>query len=161
MKSDRQHTVPLSEAALVVLKRAKEIRPELHAENSKPIGLIFPNNNGVALSDMTFTQVLRRLNVDHTMHGFRASFRTWGANIAHYEHDMLEFALAHVVGDKTTQAYLRSDMVEKRRKLMQEWANYIKSTEDAELVQKPEEAKTKGKKSKGKASTKVQAKKEL
>lgn len=161
MKSDRQHTVPLSEAALVVLKRAKEIRPELHAENSKPIGLIFPNGNGVALSDMTFTQVLRRLSVDHTMHGFRASFRTWGANIAHYEHDMLEFALAHVVGDKTTQAYLRSDMVEKRRNLMHEWANYIKSTEAAELVQKPEEAKTKGKKSKGKANTKVLAKNEL
>ena len=90
-----------------------------------PMGLIFPNAKGQALSDMTLTQLLRRMDLDYTMHGFRSSFRTWGAEVAHYDHDMLEFALAHVVGDSTVRAYQRSDMVEKRRSLMQDWAQYI------------------------------------
>ena len=134
MKAGRAHTVPLSEAAMSVLARSKELQPELFTEKKKPVGLIFPNVNGSAISDMTFTQVLRRMKVDHTMHGFRASFRTWGAATTTYEHEMLEFALAHVVGDKTVQAYLRSDMVEKRHQLMKDWADYIKSKEDVPLV---------------------------
>ncbi len=150
MKADRVHTVPLSEAAMSVLVRAKELRPELFTAKGKPTGLIFPNINGGALSDMTFTQILRRMKVDHTMHGFRASFRTWGAALTTYEHEMLEFAIAHVVGDKTVQSYQRSDMVEKRHQLMQDWADYIKSKEGAELVQKPEEPKAKGKSQKTK-----------
>lgn len=59
------------------------------------------------------------------MHGFRASFRTWGAETGHYEHEMLEIALSHIVGDATVRAYQRSDVVEKRRELMQEWADYL------------------------------------
>jgi integrase len=134
MKGDRVHTVPLSKAALSILTRAKELRPELFTGKNKPTGLIFTNVNGGAFSDMTFTQVLRRMKVEHTMHGFRASFRTWGAAITTYEHEMLEFALAHVVGDKTVRAYQRSDMVEKRHQLMQDWADYIKSNEGVQLV---------------------------
>lgn len=134
MKADRVHTVPLSDAAMSVLVRAKELRPELFTAKEKPTGLIFPSINGGALSDMTFTQVLRRMKVDHTMHGFRASFRTWGAALTTYEHEMLEFAIAHVVGDKTVQSYQRSDMVEKRHQLMQDWADYIKSKESDELI---------------------------
>ena len=68
---------------------------------------------------------MRRMEQPHTVHGFRASFRTWGADIAYYEHDMLEIALSHIVGDATVRAYHRSDMVEKRRKLMIEWAQYL------------------------------------
>ena len=71
------------------------------------------------------TQLMRRMEQPYTVHGFRASFRTWGADIAHYEHDMLEIALSHIVGDATVRAYHRSDMVEKRRKLMIEWAQYL------------------------------------
>lgn len=59
----------------------------------------------------------------YIVHGFRASFRTWGADIAHYEHDMLEIALSLIVGDATVRAYHHSDMVEKRRRLMGEWAH--------------------------------------
>jgi integrase len=103
--------------------------------DKKPTGMIFPGSTKGVLSDMTFTQIMRRMKVDHTMHGFRASFRTWAAEVAHYDHDLLEFALAHVVGDATVRAYQRSDMVEKRRKLMQDWAAYIQSTEKAELIQ--------------------------
>ena len=83
---------------------------------------------------MTFTQILRRMGLSYTMHGFRASFRTWGAEIAHYEHELLEIAIAHQIGDaKTTRAYHRSDMVEKRRQLMRDWANYIENNSSAEL----------------------------
>lgn len=59
------------------------------------------------------------------MHGFRASFRTWGMEATQYPAEMLEFALAHVVGDQTVRAYARSDMVEKRLQLMQDWADYV------------------------------------
>ncbi len=131
MKASRPHTVPLSEGALSILTQAKGLRPELFTENAKPIGLIFLNTIGGALSDMTFTQVLRRMKVDYTMHGFRASFRTWGAEVAHYEHELLEVALAHVVGDATVRGYQKSDIVENRRRLLQEWAEYIRLTEEA------------------------------
>jgi len=134
MKANRQHTVPLSDTAWTVLTEARQRR--FH-EDESATGLIFPNLQGSELSDMTFTQLLRRMGVDYTMHGFRASFRTWGADIAHHEHDMLEVALSHVVGDATVRAYHRSDMVEKRRRLMQEWADHLKATEDAELILSP------------------------
>ena len=124
MKAGREHTVPLSDAAVRVLQAAAKLRKS----DAQPSGLIFKNLQGHALSDMTFTQLLRRMGYDFTMHGFRASFRTWGADIAHYEHEMLEVALSHVVGDATVRAYHRSDMVEKRRKLMDEWAAYLAQT---------------------------------
>lgn len=126
MKAGREHKVPLSEAAVRVLHAAAKLRKS----DAQPSDLIFPNLQGHALSDMTFTQLLRRMGYDFTMHGFRASFRTWGANIAHYEHEMLEVALSHVVGDATVRAYHRSDMVEKRRELMNEWAEYLAQTAD-------------------------------
>jgi integrase len=124
MKAGREHTVPLSEAAVRVLQAAAKLRKS----DAQPSGLIFKNLQGHALSDMTFTQLLRRMGYDFTMHGFRASFRTWGADIAHFEHEMLEVALSHVVGDATVRAYHRSDMVEKRRKLMEDWAEYLAQT---------------------------------
>ncbi|PTT40410.1 hypothetical protein DBR23_08390 [Acidovorax sp. HMWF018] len=124
MKAGREHTVPLSDAAVRVLQAAAKLRNS----DAQPSGLIFKNLQGHALSDMTFTQLLRRMGYDFTVHGFRASFRTWGADIAHYEHEMLEVALSHVVGDATVRAYHRSDMVEKRRKLMDEWAAYLAQT---------------------------------
>ncbi len=124
MKAARQHVVPLSDAAWAVLERIRQSR----FTDMSPSGLIFPGVLNQPLSDMTFTQLMRRLKVWYTMHGFRASFRTWGAEIAHYESDLLETALAHIVGDKTMRAYQRSDMVEKRRMLMQDWSNYIATT---------------------------------
>ncbi|WP_313331225.1 phage integrase central domain-containing protein [Comamonas sp.] len=121
MKASRPHSVPLSGAAWQILEALKATSGYV----VKPKELIFPNAKGLPLSDMTLTQVLRRMDLDYTMHGFRSSFRTWGAEVAHYDHDMLEFALAHVVGDGTVRAYQRSDMVEKRRILMEDWASYV------------------------------------
>ncbi|MBB1600549.1 hypothetical protein [Variovorax sp. UMC13] len=73
------------------------------------------------------TQLLRRLGQAYTMHGFRSSFRTWGMEATQYPDEMLEFALAHVVGDQTVRAYARSVMVAKRRHLMEDWAKYVTS----------------------------------
>lgn len=127
MKAGRQHSVPLSDIAWEILQSAKRLK----LNDTGPGDLIFPGPKKKALSDMTFTQILRRLKVDHTMHGFRASFRTWGAEVAHYDHDILEHALAHVVGDTTVRAYQRSDMLEKRRGIMQAWADYTRTTSKA------------------------------
>lgn len=121
MKAGREHSVPLSQTAWDVLQQARGLRPD----DTEPTGLIFPGTKNKPISDMTLTQLLRRMQQPYTVHGFRASFRTWGADIAHYEHDMLEIALSHIVGDATVRAYHRSDMVEKRRRLMGEWAMYL------------------------------------
>ena len=118
MKAGREHRVPLSVRAQAILKEVKSSR-------EGKSDLIFPNGKGVLLSDMVFTQLLRRMGVPYTMHGFRASFRTWGMEVTSYPDEMLEFALAHVVGDQTVRAYARSDMVAKRRQLMQDWAEYL------------------------------------
>ena len=118
MKAGREHRVPLSARAKAVLKQAK-------AAQSNSSDLVFPSTKNTPLSDMVFTQLLRRLGAPYTMHGFRASFRTWGMEATTYPDEMLEFALAHVVGDQTVRAYARSDMVDKRRQLMQDWADYV------------------------------------
>lgn len=85
-------------------------------------GLVFSNPTGKPYSDMVFTQLMRRMELPYTMHGFRASFRTWCMEAPQYPDEMLEFALAHVVGDQTVRAYARSDMVERRKQLMEDWA---------------------------------------
>ena len=121
MKAARSHHVPLSKEALDILRRAKKLSPP-----TSTASLIFPSPRGKVLSDMVFTQLLRRMDVPYTVHGFRASFRTWGSEVTEYAHEMLEFALAHSVGDQTVRAYARSSMVEKRREMMQSWADYLR-----------------------------------
>jgi integrase len=59
-----------------------------------------------------------------TVHGFRSSFRDWAGNVSSFPRELVETALAHVIGDKAEQAYRRSDALEKRRKLMEAWAGY-------------------------------------
>jgi integrase len=131
MKAGRPHNVPLSARAVELLAAAKRLREEGIA--SSEMGLIFPNTQGLPLSDMVFTQLLRRMRVEYTMHGFRASFRTWGSEQTKHPHEMLEFALAHTVGDQTVRAYMRTDMLEKRRQLMDDWAAFIASNSSASI----------------------------
>lgn len=79
--------------------------------------------------------VLRRMNVeDATVHGFRSSFRDWGGNETDFARELVEAALAHVIGNKAEQAYRRSDAVEKRRKLMDEWTAYCLTAQPLKLV---------------------------
>jgi integrase len=72
---------------------------------------------------MAMEMVLRRMKVqDATVHGFRSSFRDWAGNVSSFPREVVETALAHVIGDKAEQAYRRSDALEKRRRLMEAWA---------------------------------------
>lgn len=123
MKAGREHRVPLSTRAREVLLEARELQGI--EDNQAADGLVFLNPKGKPYSDMVFTQLMRRMGLEYTMHGFRATFRTWGMEAIQYPDDMLEFALAHVVGDQTVRAYARSDMMERRKQLMEDWAVYL------------------------------------
>jgi integrase len=116
MKAEREHRVPLSTAALAVLERMERVRES---------DFVFPGTQRAVLSDMSMLAVLKRMGRDDlTVHGFRSSFRDWGAERTNFPNEMLEMALAHAVGDKVEAAYRRGDMFDKRRKLMDAWAAY-------------------------------------
>ena len=79
--------------------------------------------------------VLRRMNVqDATVHGFRSSFRDWAGNVSSFPREVVETALAHVIGDKAEQAYRRGDALEKRRKLMEAWANFCEPKKAGNVI---------------------------
>lgn len=111
MKAGRQHVVPLSNAALAVLEGCPTRD-----------GLVFPGQRGGMLSDMSLSAVLKRMQVDATVHGFRSSFRDWVSETTRYPHEVAEMALAHTIPNATERAYRRGDLLEKRRALMDEWA---------------------------------------
>jgi integrase len=114
MKGGREHHVPLSDAALELLK-------SLQKEND----LVFPGRGGAPLSDMSLSAVLRRMKRgDITVHGFRSSFRVWAAEATSYPRDVAEHALAHKLGDEVEAAYQRSTLFVKRRQMMQAWTDY-------------------------------------
>ncbi len=115
MKAGREHRVPLSPAALSLLKSL----PRIVGTN-----LVFPAPRGGALSDMTLTAVLRRMKVDAVPHGFRSTFRDWASERTNYPRDAAEMALAHTIGDKVEAAYRRGDLFEKRRRMMRDWAAF-------------------------------------
>jgi integrase len=116
MKAGREHRVPLSAAAVAILRRMEDVREG---------DLVFPGDRRTALSNMAMLMLLRRMGRgDLTVHGFRATFRTWGAECTSFPREVIEAALAHLVGDATEQAYQRGDMFEKRRRLMAAWADY-------------------------------------
>lgn len=129
MKTKVEHRVPLSAQALRLLESIKPTDPQ-------PGAYVFPGaREGKPLSDMTMTALIRRQNekaivwADEsgegiTQHGFRSTFRDWAAETTPYPRDVCEMALAHTVGNKVEAAYRRGDLFEKRRALMQDWANY-------------------------------------
>ena len=121
MKSGDPHRVPLSDAAVEVLERARPL--------SGGEGLIFPSSvkPGRPMSDMTLMQVLRKTGLAEraTVHGFRSAFRDWAAECTSAPHAVMELSLAHAVGSSVEQAYARSDLIEKRRALMQTWADFL------------------------------------
>ena len=119
MKANREHRVPLSDAALDVLRRAREL--------SDDSGLVFPSAKGRPLSNMTLTKVLRATGLADraTTHGFRSSFRDWTLEKTDTPWAVAESALAHTVGDATAQAYARSDLYQKRAELMAAWGYFV------------------------------------
>ena len=76
---------------------------------------------------MAMTMLLRRMKVDVTVHGFRSGFRDWAAECTGYAHEVAEMALAHAISNQVERAYRRGDLIEKRRRLMDDWANYCSS----------------------------------
>ena len=117
MKGRKRHRVPLSDQALEILDEAGQL-------DSQGGDLIFPSGRrGAPLSDMTFTSMLRRLCIPAVAHGFRSSFRDWVAEQTEASDDVGEAALAHSLGSNSKRAYKRSDLLEKRRPMMQAWAD--------------------------------------
>ena len=118
MKAGKLHRVPLSLRALAILREA-------HSLNQGD-GVVFPApRSGSIISDMAFTQMLRRLGLDFVPHGLRSSFRDWAAEQTDAPHAVMETALAHTVGNATEAAYARSDLFELRRGLMEKWSEYL------------------------------------
>ncbi len=117
MKARREHRVPLSGRAVEILRDAWEL--------TGPDGCIFPGpRSGTPISDMGLTQLLRREKIDAVPHGFRSSFRDWAAKQSRAPWAVCEASLAHSIGNSVEQAYMRSDLLEQRRELMQQWADY-------------------------------------
>ena len=81
------------------------------------------------MSDTTLSKLFRELGIEAVPHGFRSSFRDWAGEQTSFPREVCEFALAHVIKDKAEAAYARSDLFEKRRKLMGAWAQYLSTTE--------------------------------
>ena len=127
MKSGREHRVPLSAAAVAVLERMLGLRQNDH---------IFPGDHQAMLSNMALLMLLRRMGYNAlTVHGFRSTFRDWAAEQTNIASEVAEMALAHAVSDKTEAAYRRSDLFDKRRKLMDAWASYCgKRQSPAEII---------------------------
>lgn len=119
MKMKRIHRVPLSRRAIEILTEAETL-----ADGS---GLVFPSMRGKILSDATLSKLVRELGFDATVHGFRTSFRTWAQEQTNFPREVAEMALAHKVGNAVEAAYARSDLFEKRRKMMESWAGYLQA----------------------------------
>lgn len=120
MKMAQEHRVPLSEAAMDLLKAL----PRLGDTD-----LVFPSGKpNTTQSDMTLTAVLRRCGGgDFTVHGFRSCFRDWLAETTNYPNEACELALAHSISNKVEAAYRRGDMLEKRFFMMNDWASHCNS----------------------------------
>jgi integrase len=120
MKPGREHRVPLSGPALALLRGLLPLR-------RWPDDLVFPGRSGARpLDDMSLSRALRRCptGAGATVHGLRATFRSWCAEQTSYPREVAEMALAHVVGDATERAYQRGDVFEKRRRLMEAWGQF-------------------------------------
>jgi integrase len=132
MKARREHRVPLSEAALAVLRAMTPLRPE--AGDS----FVFPGGKADRpLSSMAMLMLLRRMKRgDLTVHGFRSAFRDWCEEATSTPHAVSEAALAHTIGDKVEAAYRRGDLFAKRARLMADWADYCAKA-PAEVVALP------------------------
>jgi integrase len=123
MKAGKEHRVPLSNAALAIIKAQKEtafcdyVFPSSH-------GSKVSEAHGSPLSDMTLSAVLRRMKIPAVPHGFRSTFRDWCAEKTDYPRDVAEMALAHAIGNKVEAAYRRGDLFDKRKQLMKDWADY-------------------------------------
>ncbi len=117
MKAKREHRVPLSTQAIKLLKALPTYKSGV---------LVFPGAKPTTkLSDMSMAALMRRMQMNAVPHGLRSSFRDWVGEATHHPREVAEMALAHRIANSAEAAYMRSDLFEKRRSMMQDWANYL------------------------------------
>ena len=121
MKAKTEHRVPLSPRCLEILEEAKKI--------SNGGEHVFPGRSRrLPLSNMSFDMALRRMERDNaTTHGFRSTFRDWAEEKTSFVNSVVEAALAHTVKNKVEAAYLRTKLFDKRREVMDAWAQFVTS----------------------------------
>lgn len=130
-KAKREHRVPLQRQAICLLK----MQPR-----TAGLKFVFPSPRGKALADMALSQLMRRmqqediLRIEAVPHGFRSTFRDWAAEQTNYPDEIRKAASGHAVGDAVKEAYQRTDLLEKRRRLMNEWANFLDSPSTTNLM---------------------------
>jgi len=127
MKAGRAHIVPLSARALEIVKTLSEL-PQgqfvfCHAGSGKTYSVDAPR------------MLLKRMGRDETLHGFRATFKSWATDKTLAQREVIEMALAHKVGNEVEAAYLRTSAIEKRRDLMERWSGYCAGRDSAKVVQ--------------------------
>lgn len=126
MKAGKEHRVPLSAHAIEIVKLMGKNR-----QNK----FVFPGQRRAGLSNMALLQHLKRMGRDDlTAHGFRSTFRDWAAEQTRHPSDVVEMALAHAISNQTEAAYRRGDLFEKRKRLMDDWADYCERNQDSENV---------------------------
>lgn len=119
MKANAEHIVPLSEDAVQLLEG---LRPSSPANDAAVFGI-----DGARRSNMAMAMLLRRMRHDITTHGFRSTFRDWAGDTTEHPREIIEQALAHTIQNKAEAAYRRGTAVERRRKLMEDWAEFLKA----------------------------------
>jgi hypothetical protein len=135
MKSGREHRVPLAGAALAVLEKVQPLALQRDDELD-PAAPVFPGpRRALPMSNVTMLMLLRRMGRDDlTAHGFRSTFSDWAAERTAYPREVVEMALAHAVENKVEAAYRRSDLFEKRRRLMEAWADFCETAPSGEVA---------------------------
>ena len=125
MKAGKEHRVPLNARALAIIEEMAKLRQTIAGQDEAAVPVFPGAKRGRPLSNMAFLMLLRRMERDDlTAHGFRSSFRDWATERTSYPSEVAEMALAHAVSDKVEAAYRRGDIFDKRRRLMDVWANF-------------------------------------
>jgi len=119
MKAGREHLVPLASEALSVLSEAAEL-----GDPSDPAAFLFPSAKGAELGPWQLSKLVSGLDLGGTLHGFRSTFRDWAADQS-VPREIAELCLAHRIGSAAEQAYARGDVLERRREVMEAWAQYL------------------------------------
>lgn len=121
-KTRQIHRVPLTKQSIKLLRELPKIKGQTH---------IFPSARGKALSDMALSKLMKDMRkrnefkTDAVPHGFRSTFRDWAADQTNYPDELRKIASGHKVGDSVLQSYQRTDLLDKRRRLMTDWANFL------------------------------------
>ena len=126
MKAKREHRVPLCWRAAEILEAARTL--------GDGKSLVFPMRSGKPMSATTLQKMLQYHRIAAVAHGFRSSFRDWAAEETDHPREVIEAALAHVIQNKVEAAYARSDLFERRRRLMDDWATYLARTQPTKLI---------------------------